>query len=81
MQTESSPENSDIGSLAQRLSRRKALTTYVPPTIAVIGVANVTALRTSGPVKGNNGYGQEMQGQPKDGPPAGKPSNDKDGPR
>ena len=70
----------------QRMTRR-ALTAYVPPAVTVIGLANVTALRSSGPVKetktkkGNNGYGQEKRGLPKDGPPAGKPENDKPGPR
>ncbi len=34
-----------------RVSRRQALKTYVPPTIAVIGLANVTSLGWSGPTK------------------------------
>ena len=70
---------------AGTLSRRQALTTYVPPTITVIGLANVTALRSSGPIsrteQGNNGFGQEKQGAPQDGAPAGKLKNDKPGPR
>ena len=70
----------DAGAPAERMTRR-ALTAYVPPAVTVIGLANVTALRSSGPIKGNNGYGQEKRGQPKDGPPAGKPENDKEGPR
>ncbi len=74
------PESSPEG-----VSRRQALKTYVPPAITVIGLANVTSLRSSGPVSrrgtGNNGFGQERQGAPKDGPPAGKPENDKPGSR
>ncbi len=70
---------------AETVSRRQALKTYVPPAITVIGLANATSLRSSGPIfrtrKGNNGFGQEKQGAPKDGPPAGKPKNDKPGPR
>ncbi len=34
-----------------RVSRRQALKTYVPPTIAVIGLANVTTMGMSGPTK------------------------------
>lgn len=76
----------DAGTPAAGMTRR-ALAAYVPPAVTVIGLANVTALRSSGPVKetktkkGNNGYGQEKRGLPKDGPPAGKPENDKPGPR
>ncbi len=66
---------------AETLSRRRVLRTYVPPAIAVIGVANVATMGRSGPTKGNNGFGQEKQGAPKDGPPAGKLENDKPGPR
>jgi len=70
---------------AERVSRREALKTYVPPAIAVIGLPTAASLAGSGPVsrtrKGNNGFGQERQGAPKDGPPAGKPKNDKPGPR
>ncbi len=76
-------DNTDVP--AETLSRRQALKTYVPPAITVIGLANATSLRSSGPIfrtrKGNNGFGQEKQGAPKDGPPAGKPKNDKPGPR
>lgn len=77
----SSPGGSDPKTSPQRVSRRQALQTYVPPAITVIGLANATSLGWSGPTKGNNGFGQEKQGAPKDGPPAGKLKNDKPGPR
>ncbi len=71
--------------VSETVSRREALKTYVPPAVTVIGLAHVTALRSSGPItrttKGNNGFGQEKQGAPKDGAPAGKLKNDKPGPR
>ncbi len=73
------PDNTSVP--AETVSRRQVLRTYVPPTIAVIGIANVASMGRSGPTKGNNGFGQEKQGAPKDGPPAGKPKNDKPGPR
>ncbi len=41
-------DNTDVP--AETLSRRQALKTYVPPAITVIGLANVTALRSSGPI-------------------------------
>jgi len=77
----SSTGDHDTDAPAETVSRRQALKTYVPPTIAVIGLASVTTMGWSGPTKRNNGFGQEKPGAPKDGPPAGKLKNDKPDPR
>jgi hypothetical protein len=67
------------------VSRRQTLRAYAPPALVAIDVAAGTSLGISGPAskptKGNNGSGQEKQGAPKDGAPAGKAKNDKPGPR
>jgi hypothetical protein len=41
--------------LAAPLSRRDALSTYVPPALSVVALAGATNLSTSGKVSGGNG--------------------------
>jgi len=43
--------------LAARLSRRDALSTYVPPALSVVALAGATNLSTSGVVRGGNSGG------------------------
>ena len=75
-------EDNDTAACAtERVSLRQALKTYVPPVITAIGLVNVVSIGGSGPTNGNNGFGQEKHGAPKDGPPAGKLENDKPGSR
>jgi hypothetical protein len=41
--------------LAARLSRRDALSTYVPPALSVVALAGATNLSSSGKVSGGSG--------------------------
>ena len=52
--------------LAARLSRRDALSTYVPPALSVVALAGATNLSTSGVVSsGNSGGGGSSSGKNK----------------
>ncbi len=80
------PSETATEALGASMSRREALgkMSYVAPAIVALQVSKPgLGLGRSGARgrRGNNGFGQENQGAPKDGPPAGKLKNDKPGPR
>jgi len=84
--TEPGVSGGGTAALETPMTRRSAVgkLAYAAPAVAVlVAAAPERALGRSGPkeFRGNNGFGQEKQGAPKDGPPAGKDKNDKDGPR
>jgi hypothetical protein len=51
------PGSRPAGALGRRQSRRATLQTYVPPAVAVVGVASVRTLGTSGKVQVGGGGG------------------------
>ena len=67
------------------MSRREVMgkLSYVAPAIVVLQVSKpgLGLGRSGAGRRGNNGFGQEKHGAPKDGPPAGKLKHDKPGPR